>query len=189
MLRRFDRATRRQAHGADGADSVIRQFIGRRWFSLLCLVLIIWLICAQSWMGWYPIWRWDWLQHTGVMVFLVALYFARQVPTQFLEVLSRLPLADPADGNEVSVESAERVATQIRVSARRYSRIGLAVGLIGMTVHWISAYEHAWNNPLFFVELALAIVAGYVVGGFVAYARIGRLLEAWPPSRSTTRTS
>lgn len=128
-------------------------------------------------MGWYPIRRWDWLQHTGVVVFLVALYFARQVPTQFLEVLSRLPLAASADGNEVSVELAKRVATQIRVSAQRYGLIGVAVGLIVMTVVWIWAFERAWHNSLFWVELALAAVAGYVVGGFVAYARIGRLLD------------
>jgi hypothetical protein len=67
------------------AAFAIRQFICRRWYSLLCLLLIIWLVYVQSSIGWYPIREWDWLQHTGAIVFLVAPYFARQVPTQFVE--------------------------------------------------------------------------------------------------------
>jgi hypothetical protein len=119
---RLARATRRQAHGADVAAFAIRPFICRRWYSLLCLLLIIWLVYVQIVDRPVPDQGWDWLQHTGAIVFLVALCTSLdRSPLNPSRRLNRLPLAASADANEVNVESAEpvaaQIATQVRVSA------------------------------------------------------------------------
>ncbi len=154
----------------------LRSRLRRHWFGLLCAAVLVFLVVAEATNSRIGPAHWDWLMHSGALVFLVALGAARRIPPAVPVTVRRIQLTDdkgqPADADAVLVALGAR--------RRRYSLIGVPVGIVAMAVVWVwgDSRHQFWANGLFWLELLGAAAAGYVVGGFIAYGRLGSILNA-----------
>ncbi len=113
--------------------------------------------------------------HTGAIVFLIALAAARRIPPAVPMTVRRIRLVG-ADGVEGS--HTTQVLDALEPIRQRYAKIGIPVGVALMAAFWLWAGgDRIWSNLLFWLELVAAAGAGYVVGGFVAYGRLGHVLD------------
>ena len=145
------------------------------WFSALVVVTIGFLVVAEISDGPDAAADWNWLMHTGAIVFLVALAAARAIPPAVPLAVRRIRLVD-----DEGVERAhgDEVLAALELVRRRCARIGAPVGLVLMGMFWLWAGgNRVWGNALFWLELAAAAGAGFIVGGFVAYGRLGHVLN------------
>lgn len=140
------------------------------------ILTVAFLVVVEISDGPGPAADWNWLMHTGAIVFLIALAAAREIPPAVPATVRRIRLVDD-EGVEGAY--ADQVLVALEGVHRRYARIGAPVGLVLMAVFWLWARgDQVWGNALFWLELLAAGGAGYVVGGFVAYGRLGNVLDS-----------
>ena len=145
------------------------------WFGVVVMLTLAFLVVTE--VDWRPESVADlaWLMHTGAIVFLVALAAARRIPPAVPITVRRIRIID-ASGAEADHEDA--VLTALEVLRRHYAVIGAPIGGVLMASFWLWVYEgRVWGWPLFWLEILAAAGAGYVVGGFVAYGRLGHVLD------------
>ena len=149
--------------------------IGRYWYPSLCLAAGLGLTSFELVRAAQGATHWDWLLHSGAVVFLIALGAARRIPPAVRATVRRLRLVDVV-GRPTG--AADRVLGALHRLHRRYARMGAALGVLMMAIIWIWARgTSVVASPLFWLELGAAALAGFVVGGFVAYGRLGWILN------------
>lgn len=121
--------------------------------------------------------RWDWMLISGLIAFIIALYFARTIPSRMTQTLHRLAnrgafVLDPQNLDFLKARMNDR--------ARFFASIGaLFVGL-AILVAFMFAYGDRilQKLPLTILETSLGLVAGYYIGQMIAYGTMGQLANS-----------
>ena len=153
----------------------LRAAFSSYWYPALCVLTALALVTLELVRTAQGATRWDWLLHSGAVVFLIALGAARRIPPAVKATVRRLRLVDEHGD---PTPAAEQVLGAVQRLQRSYARVGAVVGVVLMGVIWLWARGvSVVASTLFWLELGAAGIAGFVVGGFVAYARLGWVLD------------
>jgi hypothetical protein len=145
------------------------------WFAVLCAATLVYLVVAEVSRGPHSSRQWDWLMHSGAVVFLLALGAALRVAPAVPGTVQRIRIIDRG-GNAGGY--AGKVLAVLSHKQRSFGLAGMPVGAAAMAGVWIAARHRVpWDEPLFWLELIAAGGAGYLVGGFIAFGRLGVVIE------------
>ena len=144
------------------------------WFALTVVLTVAFLVVTEIYRQPASVGELVWLMHTGAVVFLIALSAARRIPPAVPATVRRMRTENQAG---VEVNRSDQILANLNVVCRRYARVGVPIGVALMAMFWLWASgDRAFGNVLFWLELVAAAGAGYVVGGFVGYGRLGHIL-------------
>ncbi|GAA1674179.1 hypothetical protein GCM10009765_24410 [Fodinicola feengrottensis] len=151
----------------------------RRWYVWVVVVMLVLVGAYEVIPIGFDLVHWDWLFVSGMVVLLVALRMALDLPDRVQQTLSRLAnrgilVADPADPDDFA-----DFTDTLHKSVRRASVVpaaGIALCVLGS---WLFAYgAMIVTRPAVIVaEVAGAALAGLFIGRAVGYGRLGRRLE------------
>jgi hypothetical protein len=151
------------------------RFIRRYYLGLVLVVLLLLGGYELIPLG-FDLRRWDWLFVSGIVVLLVALRMALNLPDRVQQTLSRLAnrgilIADPA----MLTDFTDKLHRSVRRSSI-YSSVGIAVCVLAS---WIFAYGTmiASRPAAVLAEVLGAALAGFFIGRAIGYGRIGRKLN------------
>ena len=126
--------------------------------------------------GW--VWtRWDWMFISGLVAFIIALYFARTIPNRMTQTLHRL-------GNRgafvLPPQELDNFKSKMDARAQFFASIlAIFVGL-AILVAFMFAYRGRilQKLPETILETSLGLVAGYYIGQMIAYGTMGQLAKS-----------
>ena len=120
---------------------------------------------------------WDWMFISGLIAFIIALYFVRTIPTRMTQTLNRLVnrgafVLDP--------QTLDSFKSRMNARARFFASIfAIFVGL-AILIAFILAYrgQILQKLPETILETSLGLVAGYYIGQMIAYGTMGQLAKS-----------
>jgi hypothetical protein len=146
--------------------------------SLLYIVgFLMLMICIQEYSlhGWNWV-RWDFMFISGLLVFIIALYFAQSIPKRMAQTLVRL-----VNRGAFKLAKGNLKDYQAEVSARgkRFGQVFAVVVGAAILIAFTIAYKETIINklPITILETFLGLVAGYYIGLMVAYGTMGQLAK------------
>jgi hypothetical protein len=148
----------------------------RRNYGLFAAVSVVLLILNELHVGGFDLGHWDWFYVAGWVTFLVIFKAGLQLPDKVHHVMSRLADSGVLRDQQDELEAFER---ELDRSGERAALVGgVAVSAI-LAVGWAIAKRAALPHYLSSVilELALAFLAGSVIGRAITYSTLGRRLR------------
>ena len=125
--------------------------------------------------GWKWI-GWDWMFISGLVAFIIALYFARTIPNRMAQTLYRL-----VNRGAFALAPQELDGFKSRMTERARFFASLLAAFVGLAI--LVAFMFAYRERIFnklpetILETALGLVAGYYIGQMIAYGTMGQLAK------------
>jgi len=126
--------------------------------------------------GWVLI-RWDWMLISGLVAFIIALYFARTIPNRMTQTLHRL-----ANRGAFVLDPQKLDFFKARMNDRERFFASMGAIFVGLAI--LVAFMVAYRDrilqklPLTLLETSLGLVAGYYIGQMIAYGTMGQLAKS-----------
>jgi hypothetical protein len=148
----------------------------RRNYGVFAAISVLLLILNELHVGGFNPDHWDWFYAAGWVTFLVTFKAGLLLPAKVNQVLSRLADSHVLADQQNELGDFER---ELHRSGDRAAVVGGAAVSVIVAAGWAvakrGALAHYWSTVV--LELALAFLAGTVIGRAVSYSALGRRLR------------
>lgn len=120
--------------------------------------------------------KWDWMFISGLIAFIIALYFGRTISDKMDQLLNRL-----VNREVLKLSSKELSSLNSQMDQRSRMTSGVLSVIVGLAL--LIANLTAYQSPTLYMpeivlDTVLGFVAGYYIGQMIAFSTLGRMVTS-----------